>query len=838
MNWFSKLPFQFKIFASFILIILLAVMISMVAVLQFKSMHTSIKELNDNWMPSINQITVINKSISDFSILQYQHINATNNTEKRNIDEKIQFNRDQIRRSQAEYEKITVSKEEKAIYQKVLKLLSEYFAQNRAIIELSRSNKPEQAIAILQSPKAVKNHDALGIALNELIQLNVIGGIEETKRSESIYFSASQTIVSFLLAAIVFSLIIAFAITRDIYKQIGGEPYKIAQITQQVATGNLDIAFEDDKFQTGILKSVQKMILSLKEIAEAITFISKGNTSKTVIIKSDKDVLALSINQMIHNFKDMIYQTNEIAKGNLEVRIQPNSNEDELGLALQAMNLSLIENKRLNEAENWIKDGINGLSQELSGDISLKLIAEESIQFIARYLEAAQGALYIFDRENQMLNLFSSYAYVERNFLSNHFKVGEGIIGQVAFEKKPILLKNIKREDIEIQSGLLSEKATSIYAMPLLYQDNLYGVIELASFEHFDELQRRFLDEAKKIVATYLHSANQAEEVKKLLVLTEEAKQTAEERAVELQQTQEELLASSEELKLTNIEIEELNKNLEVKIQERTIEIYQQKEEIEAQRDNLAKTFSQLEEEKHKADLLLLNILPEQIAEELKLKGKTNPRNYQLVSVLFTDFEGFTNISAQLSSDELVTALNKYFEAFEHISDKHQLEKIKTIGDAFMAAGGIPEDNIINPMQAILAGLEIQRFMLKHAKTYFNNQQQTWKLRIGINTGELIAGVIGKKKFAYDIWGDAVNVASRMESKGEAGRVNISENTYQLVKDFFECEYRGQIDVKGKGAMNMYFVNGIKPELSKKGKGIEINELFEEKLHQLQSFHL
>lgn len=834
MNWFSKLPFQFKIFTSFILIILLAVMITMIAILQFRSMHTSIQELNDNWMPSINQITIINKSIADFSILQYQHINAESNTEKRGYDEKIQFNRDQIRRSQAEYEKITVSDKEKAIYQRVLKLLSEYFAQNRAVIELSRGNKKEQAIALLRSPKAVKNYEDLGVALDELIQLNVAGGIDETKRSEAIYLSASRTITTFLLVAIVFSLIIAFAITKDIYRQIGGEPYKIAQITQKVAEGDLDITFEDDKFHTGILKSVKRMIISLKEIAESITNISKGNTSKTVIVKSEKDVLALSINQMIGNFKDMIYETNEIAKGNLDVMIEPNSNEDELGLALQAMNMSLIENKRLNEAENWIKDGMNGLSQELSGDISLKLIAEESIHFIARYLDAAQGALYIFDRENQLLHLFSSYAYVERNFLSNHFKIGEGIIGQVAFEKKAILLKNIKREDIEIQSGLLSEKATSIYAIPLLYDDNLYGVIELASFEHFDELKRRFLDEANRIVATYLHSANQAEEVKKLLALTEEAKQTAEERAVELQQTQEELLASSEELKLTNIEIEGLNKNLEAKIQERTIEIYQQKEEIEAQRDNLEKTFHQLEAEKHKADSLLLNILPEQIAEELKAKGRTNPRHYELVSVLFTDFEGFTNISSHLSSDELVSALNKYFEAFEHITDKHHLEKIKTIGDAFMAAGGIPDENPANPIHTVLAALEIQRFMQKHIKTYFNNQEQNWKLRIGINTGELVAGVIGKKKFAYDIWGDAVNVASRMESKSEAGKVNISENTYQLVKDFFDCEYRGQIGVKGKGEMSMYFVNSIKPALSWKGKGIEINELFEEKLANFQ----
>jgi class 3 adenylate cyclase/CHASE3 domain sensor protein len=839
MKWFSRLPFQFKIFAGFIIIICIAVMITLVAVIQFSRMHAATELLNTNWMPSIKYISNISNNLSDYSIKQYQHISTTDRVEKRIYEEKMIFDREQIRKNQADYENLIISEGEKKLYKKVLKLISAYFEQSVTVLEFSKSGEEAQAITFLRSEVGVKAYDDLDLALNELMQINVEGGQKEANWSESIFYAASGTITTFLIMAIVISLLIAYFITRDIYLQIGGEPYKIADIAQNVCEGNLDINLPDNKNESGIYRSVKKMVLSLKEIATVTATISQGDMSKNVSIKGERDILASNINQMISNFKTIIYQTSEIAKGNFNIHIEPRSEADELGKALQVMNDSLVENKAFNQNETWIKDGMNGLSQELSGDIALKVIAQESINYIARYVGAGQGALYLIDNEEKTLSLYSSFAYVERNHLANKFKFGEGIVGQVAFEKKPILLKNLQDKEAQIQSGLVSATPNYFYAMPLLYEDALNGVIELASFEAFDSLKKRFLVEANKIVATYIHSAIQAEEVKKLLVIAEEAKQTAEDRAIDLQQSQEELKAQAELLKKTNAEIEELNQNLETKIQQRTTEIYQQKEEIEAQRDNLEKTFHELENEKQKSDELLLNILPIQIAEELKAQGKPKPRHYQLVTVMFTDFEGFTKISSQLSSDELVTALNKYFEAFDRIMEKHQIEKIKTIGDAYMAAGGIPEVNFSNPIQAVLAGLEIQKFMQKHSKTHFTNSTQEWNLRVGINTGELIAGVIGKKKFAYDIWGDAVNVASRMESNSVAGKVNISENTYQLVKDFFECEFRGQIEVKGKGAMNMYFVHGIKPELSKKSMGLEINQAFEDKLQTyLQSFEV
>jgi len=218
------------------------------------------------------------------------------------------------------------------------------------------------------------------------------------------------------------------------------------------------------------------------------------------------------------------------------------------------------------------------------------------------------------------------------------------------------------------------------------------------------------------------------------------------------------------------------------------------------------KTKKIIEIEKDRSDRLLLNILPEETAEELKSKGTATPKFYKMASVLFTDFKGFTKIAEKLSPQELIEELNECFLEFDKIIDKHNLEKIKTIGDAYMCAGGIPVANTTNHIDIVKAGLEIKEYMDKIKNEREAKGQDYWELRIGIHTGEVVAGVVGKNKFAYDIWGDAVNTASRMESSGIPGKVNISGLTYELIKDQFECTYRGQIQAKNKGEIDMYIV--------------------------------
>jgi class 3 adenylate cyclase len=236
------------------------------------------------------------------------------------------------------------------------------------------------------------------------------------------------------------------------------------------------------------------------------------------------------------------------------------------------------------------------------------------------------------------------------------------------------------------------------------------------------------------------------------------------------------------------------------KLKDQRNKIQQQKEAIQSQ-------YEIIDRERQKSDKLLLNILPEETAAELKETGRATPRHYEKVSVIFTDFVGFTNIAEKLTPEEVIIELDNCFLEFDHIADKYNLEKIKTIGDSYMCAGGIPVPNDTNPVDAVKAALEIRDFMQNLKEKKESRGEPFWQLRIGVNTGPVIAGVVGKNKFAYDIWGDAVNIASRMESSGEAGKVNISGETYNLVKDSFFCTYRGKVKAKNKGEIDMYFVD-------------------------------
>jgi class 3 adenylate cyclase len=210
--------------------------------------------------------------------------------------------------------------------------------------------------------------------------------------------------------------------------------------------------------------------------------------------------------------------------------------------------------------------------------------------------------------------------------------------------------------------------------------------------------------------------------------------------------------------------------------------------------------------QKQQIESLLLNILPAPVAKELQNFGFATPRYFESVSVLFTDFKGFSSIAKDLSPNELVSELNEFFIGFDHITEKYGLEKIKTIGDAYMCAGGIPSENNEHPVQTVEAGLEMQKFMnMKNAERQ-KKGKEPWGLRIGIHTGPVVAGVVGRKKYAYDIWGSTVNISSRMESNGEEGKLNISASTYELIKDQYYCLHRGKIHAKNIGEIDMYFV--------------------------------
>ena len=211
-----------------------------------------------------------------------------------------------------------------------------------------------------------------------------------------------------------------------------------------------------------------------------------------------------------------------------------------------------------------------------------------------------------------------------------------------------------------------------------------------------------------------------------------------------------------------------------------------------------------LGKEKKQSDTLLLNILPEEVASQLKKTGAAAARQFDDVTVLFTDFVNFTSAGERMSPQALIDELNTCFKVFDEITGKHNVEKIKTIGDAYLAVAGLPTADPKHAENIVRAAIDINAFMQDRLAKLGD---RTFDIRIGIHSGSVVAGIVGLKKFAYDIWGDTVNTAARMEQNSEAGKINISQTTYELVKDKFTCEYRGEIEAKGKGQLKMYYIS-------------------------------
>ena len=297
-----------------------------------------------------------------------------------------------------------------------------------------------------------------------------------------------------------------------------------------------------------------------------------------------------------------------------------------------------------------------------------------------------------------------------------------------------------------------------------------------------------------------------------------------EKRAAELIVANEELLFQNgekekraDELVIANKELAYQNKEKEKRAAELIVaneELLFQNGEKEKRADELVTANKELviqskarrksDHERKKSDDLLLNILPAEVADELKINGTTKARHFDNVTVLFTDFVNFTNASERMKPQALIDELHSCFKAFDEITAKYNIEKIKTNGDAYLAVAGLPSADDKHAENVVQAAIEISAFMRERLAKMGD---KTFEIRIGIHSGSVVAGIVGVKKFAYDIWGDTVNTAARMEQNSEAGKINISKTTYELVRDKFTCESRGEIETKNKGGLKMYFIN-------------------------------
>jgi adenylate cyclase len=217
----------------------------------------------------------------------------------------------------------------------------------------------------------------------------------------------------------------------------------------------------------------------------------------------------------------------------------------------------------------------------------------------------------------------------------------------------------------------------------------------------------------------------------------------------------------------------------------------------------LKKRTLELEEEKVKTDGLLHNIFPNEVVNELKENGIIEPKEYKLVTLLFTDFQGFTRLASQMSANSLVEELNDIFNNFDLIVGKNGVEKLKTIGDSYMIGAGFPKETKDHAVRIINSAFEMLDYLIKRNAS----SKYKWEMRIGAHSGNVVAGVVGKKKYSYDVWGETVNIANRLERNSLPGKISISGQTYELVKNYFDCKIMGQIKVSDKIVDNYYVMN-------------------------------
>lgn len=382
---------------------------------------------------------------------------------------------------------------------------------------------------------------------------------------------------------------------------------RLMRVASKLAEGDwsatVDIHRDDE---IGKLAEVFTIFIATnKELINAAVAISQGNFAAPITVRSENDALGNSLQQMTRMLTGISNQMNRIAQGDYSVEVSVLGEQDAFGKSLQQMTVALRDNQRRTAEQNWLKDGLNQLTGRLAGDVGLIDACQRATSFAARYVEAGQGALFLYDREQQHLKLYGTFAFIERNALSNTYKIGEGVIGQVALERLPILLKHIPSHNTTITTGTSSKPPLNTYTFPLLYNDELYGVIELASFEVFTPIKQQFLMEANTTIATALFSTIQRERVQELLRVSQHATQEAEQAAKEAEHAKEEAQRQSDEVQEANARLEEQQQRLQQQseelrqvnahLEEQQQQLQQQSEELRQQNEKLNQTKNELD---------------------------------------------------------------------------------------------------------------------------------------------------------------------------------------------------------------------------------------------------
>ncbi len=534
---------------------------------------------------------------------------------------------------------------------------------NQITAELGRLKKAQDKIEALQLTNASKpqireilNNQSVPASANIKTQLTeivasqrdrVMGGIQEFKQQidQLLYTDWALLIIGVILCSM-----LALILTKSLTKPV----YRLVEIAKSLAKGDLDQEInitETSEFEQ-LSAALTEMVHTFQDIAKVTERMAMGDYSHRVNIKSEDDRLAITVNQMLENFTQIVDQANAIAEGDYSSDVKPRSDADTLGNALQNMTVTLRNNKTHNDEQNWLKDGLAQLAAELTDTRDLPTLCNRAISTITRYLDAGTGAIYVYDAEPEALKLLGSYAYTERDALASEFNIGEGIIGQVALEKQAILLKNVKPNDCVITTGTSQTTPSSIYAIPIIDEDVLIGVMEIAATTQINQLQMLYIEQLTPILANQIQTLQQQTLTEKLYseskLLTEKLQAQQEElRAAneELEQQTQILKASEEELRLKD----EQQRAINTKLEERTKELETQKSEIESKNIAINKARDELEAKAQ--ELERASQYKSEFLANMSHELRTPLNSLLILAKLFAD-----NVDDNLSEDQVESA--------------------------------------------------------------------------------------------------------------------------------------------------------------------------------------
>lgn len=634
MKWFRDFKISTKLLLGFSVMILF---MGIIGITGYRSINTIARDLDEIFLvrlPSLDYIIEADRDLHQLLVAERSMIFS--DTKSDVFQQLVDFYEENLQQSDerwGKYKALDLTKEENALIPKYEEARETWKVVSRRVVDgcLADTRQGRRETLDLTLGLAKENFEKMRKYLDQLTEINLQIATNEYQASKDTY---RATLIS-LFTIIGIGIIVGIGLTWGIGRGITQPLNKAVDVSNRIAEGDLTQNIEvDRKDETGqLLSAMKKMTQYIQDVATVSEKISNQDLQVEITPKSKEDVLNHALQKMV--------------------------------TALQSAKEELERSVAEIEQQNWLKDGVNQLNNTLLGDLSLQETCQKAVSFIARFAGAGHGVLYTYDAEHHVLNLGGAFALTEQDQLSETYSLGEGVIGQVAQERSPILLKNLSRADHLINTGTVSEPPLNTYTFPLIYNNELYGVLEVASFELLDEAKQNFLNEANRVIATVLFSALQRERVQELLQTAQHAAKEAQHMADEAQKAKEEAQQQAEAAQKANVQLEEQQQQLQ-----------QQSEEFQQINAHLEKQQQQIQQQREEL---------RQQNENLKLaQEELERRSLELEAVSRNKAEFLANISHELRSplNSIILVSKMLSKNVKGNLDDKDIEQIKTIHQA------------------------------------------------------------------------------------------------------------------------------------------------------------